>query len=213
MERGAVKRPVGAVPAPEAEPMAARCSDYLAGSADVLRQASAHGLDERVEAAIAAIAGALARGRPLLVCGNGSSAADALRIVAELVGRFALERAALPALALGANPAALTGWANDYDFDSVYARQVQAYGQPGAVLLGLSTSGNSKNVVAAFEAARACGMTTVALTGQGGGHLAAHCDILLDVPSRSTPRIQEVHVCLYHFICQQVEARCAAASA
>ena len=103
----------------------------------------------------------------------------------------------------------LTAWANDYSYDTVFSRQVEAYGEPGGVLLGLSTSGNSRNVVAAFEQARAIGMTTIALTGKGGGKLAGLSDILLDVPSRSTPLIQQAHLCLYHHLCERVETRLA----
>lgn len=100
----------------------------------------------------------------------------------------------------------LTAWSNDYAFETVFARQVEAYGAAGGVLIGLSTSGNSSNIIAAFEAASAAGMTTVAFTGQGGGKLAAAADVLIDVPSRSTPMIQQVHICLYHYLCEQVEA-------
>jgi D-sedoheptulose 7-phosphate isomerase len=162
-----------------------------------------------VERAIAVIVAALAAGRPLLVCGNGGSASDAMHITGELVGRFLKERRALKAICLSSNPAVLTAWANDYDYDSVFSRQVEAYAEPGGVILGLSTSGNSKNVIAAFELARARQMATVALTGQGGGKLAAVSDVLIDAPSQSTPIIQQIHICLYHYICEKIEARLA----
>lgn len=165
--------------------------------------------ESTVEAAADAVVTALAAGRPLLVCGNGGSAADALHITGELVGRFLLERRALKAICLADNVAVLTAWANDYDYASVFARQVEAYGEPGGVLLGLSTSGNSPNVVAAFDKARALGMATIALTGEGGGKLAALSDHLLAVPSRSTPLIQQVHLCLYHYLCERIEKRLA----
>ena len=185
-------------------------SDYLDGLVQSLSATRRHGLDAKMDQAIAWITEALSAGHPLLVCGNGASASDALRIAAELVGRHALERRALNVLALTANPSMLTGWANDYAYETAFARQVEAHGAPGAVLLGLSTSGNSVSVVRALEAARKQGMTTIGMTGAGGGSMAPLCDILLDVPERATPRIQQVHVCLYHYLCQQVERRIAA---
>ncbi|PWC40479.1 phosphoheptose isomerase [Azospirillum sp. TSO35-2] len=163
----------------------------------------------RVEAAVAAVTAALGANRALLVCGNGGSASDAQHITGELVGRFLKERRGLKAICLSSNPAVLTAWSNDYSYDSVFARQTEAYGEPGGVILGLSTSGNSRNVIAAFEVARRLGMTTIAMTGEGGGTMAGLSDILLDVPSRSTPLIQQVHICLYHYLCEQVEARLA----
>lgn len=184
---------------------------YLDRSIDVLRRLRDAGADGRVEQAAALVTAALGAGRALLVCGNGGSASDAQHITGELVGRFLKERRGLKAICLSSNAAVLTAWANDYDYGTVFSRQVEAYGEPGGVLLGLSTSGNSANVVKAFEAARAAGMTTIALTGEGGGKLAALSDVLLDVPSRHTPLIQQAHICLYHFLCEQVEARLAAA--
>jgi D-sedoheptulose 7-phosphate isomerase len=188
-------------------------SGYLAGSAALIEKARQSGLDARAEAAIRRVVDALTRRLPLLVCGNGGSASDAMHIAGELVGRFFLERPGLKVIALVADSAVLTAWSNDYGYETVFSRQVEAYGEAGGVLLGLSTSGNSSNVLRAFEAARERGMTTIALTGEGGGKLAALADILLDVPSRSTPRIQELHICLYHFLCENIEARCAAALA
>jgi D-sedoheptulose 7-phosphate isomerase len=103
----------------------------------------------------------------------------------------------------------LTAWSNDYSFETVFSRQVEAYGAAGGVILGISTSGNSTNVVEAFRVAKQMGMTTIGLTGEGGGKIAELADVLVDVPSRSTPLIQQVHICLYHHICEQVEARLA----
>lgn len=159
-----------------------------------------------MDRAVAATAAALAAGRPLLVCGNGGSAADALHITGELVGRFLRERRALRAICLNADLAVLTAWSNDHGFDTVFARQVEAHAEPGGVLLALSTSGNSPNVVKALEAARARGMATIGLTGQGGGRMAPLCDHLFAVPSTSTPAVQQVHLCLYHCFCAGVEA-------
>jgi D-sedoheptulose 7-phosphate isomerase len=147
-----------------------------------------------------------AAGNKLLVCGNGGSAADAMHICAELVGRFFKERAALPAIALASDPAVLTAWSNDYSYDSAFSRQVEALASAGDVVWGISTSGNSKNVVAALKAARERKAATIALTGAGGGALAQYADVLLAVPLSMTPRIQEVHAVTYHIICEAVEA-------
>lgn len=186
-------------------------ADYLAESAEVLRRTAQSVDGALMERAVDAIATALAANRALLVCGNGGSASDAQHITGELVGRFLKERRGLKAICLSSNAAVLTAWANDYSYETVFSRQVEAYGEPGGVLLGLSTSGNSTNVVKAFEVARGLGMTTIALTGEGGGKLAALSDLLLVVPSRHTPLIQQGHLCLYHFLCERVEARLAAA--
>lgn len=183
--------------------------DYLGRSKRVLAAACNHPGTLRTDKAVDLVADALAAGKPLLVCGNGGSASDAMHITGELVGRFLKERRALNCICLSSNPAVLTAWANDYAFDTVFSRQVEAYGVGGGVLLGISTSGNSKNVVEAFKAARAIGLSTIALTGEGGGALAAIADVLIDAPSRSTPLIQQVHICLYHYICEKVEERLA----
>ncbi len=148
----------------------------------------------------------LSQGNKLLVCGNGGSAADAMHICAELVGRFIRERRALPAIALNTDPAILTAWSNDYSYESVFSRQVEALAKPGDVIWGISTSGNSKNVVAALKTARELRASTIALTGQGGGELAGYADVLLAVPLSVTARIQEVHTLTYHIICEAVEA-------
>lgn len=193
---------------PSANPL----GDYLTLSAQVLEalrdKLAAHPAGP-VDQAVERVVVALSAGKPLLICGNGGSAADAQHIAGELVGRFLKNRRALKAIALTADSAILTAWGNDFGYDGVFARQVEAYGEPGAVLLGLSTSGNSPNVIAAFEQARAMGMVTLAMTGEGGGKLAALSDVLLDVPSRHTPLIQQGHICLYHYLCEQVEARLA----
>ncbi|MBP2316088.1 D-sedoheptulose-7-phosphate isomerase [Azospirillum soli] len=184
-------------------------SDYLETSAAVLRKTRETLDPALMEDAVARITAALGANRPLLVCGNGGSASDAQHITGELVGRFLKERRGLKAICLSSNAAVLTAWANDYSYESVFARQVEAYAEDGGVLLGLSTSGNSPNVVAAFEAARARGMATVAMTGEGGGRLAGLSDVLLAVPSRHTPLIQQAHICLYHYLCEEIEARLA----
>ncbi len=148
----------------------------------------------------------LSGGNKVLVCGNGGSAADALHICAELVGRFFKERRALPAIALNADPAVLTAWSNDYGYEFAFSRQVEALAKPRDIVWGISTSGNSKNVVAALKTAREIGASTIALTGQGGGAMAEYADVLLAVPLSVTPRIQEVQTVTYHVICEAVEA-------
>lgn len=182
-------------------------NDYLARSAEALTTTVERNLTEPMERAVAAIVEALSAGKALLVCGNGGSASDAIHIAGELVGRFLKERKAYNVIALPANAAVLTAWGNDFGFDTVFSRQVEAHGAPGAVLLSISTSGNSPSILAAAEQARAMGMTVIGLTGDTGGKLAPLCDILLNVPSTSTPIIQQGHLCLYHYLCEMVEAR------
>lgn len=181
--------------------------DHLVEAAALLTQSAGSIAQSGMDGAIECVVGALAGGKALLVCGNGGSAADAMHITCELVGRFLQQRRALRAICLSENAAVLTAWSNDHSFDTVFARQVEAYGEKGAVLLGISTSGTSRNVVAAFEQARRMQMRTIALTGEGGGSLAALADFLMAVPSRRTPLIQQVHLCLYHYLCEQVERR------
>ena len=180
-------------------------AEYFDASIKALAEARAAFDDERIARAVGIIVGALGRGQPLLICGNGGSAADAQHITGELVGQFLRKRRALNAVCLVANPAVLTAWANDFEFNDVFARQVEAHAVPGAVLLAISTSGNSENVVRAAITARKLGLPVVSLTGRGGGRLAPHTDVLLDVPSSETPYIQQVHICLYHFICKRIE--------
>lgn len=163
-------------------------------------------LGDEMAAAADAISVAIAADGRLLVCGNGGSAADAQHIAAEFVGRFLKERAPFSALALHANTSALTAIGNDYGFDEVFARQVRAHGRPNDVLLAISTSGKSPNVLRAVDAAREGGMTVIGLSGgDDGGPLAAACDVCLTVRADSTPRIQEVHILLAHVLCGLVE--------
>jgi D-sedoheptulose 7-phosphate isomerase len=147
----------------------------------------------------------LRAGHKLLLAGNGGSASDAQHIAAELVGRFEQDRPGLPALALTTNASQLTALSNDYGYDAVFSRQLQALGNPQDLFIGLSTSGNSPNVVAAAEAARDKGMVTVGMTGQSGGKLEALCDYCIKVPASNTARIQESHITLGHILCAQIE--------
>lgn len=145
-------------------------------------------------------------GGKILFCGNGGSAADAQHLAAELSGRFYYDRQPLPAEALHVNTSFLTAVANDYSYDEVYARMVRATGNKGDILIGISTSGNSPNIVRAVEDAREKSMITIALTGESGGKLAKNADYTIQVPSNDTPRIQEVHILIGHILCQLVEA-------
>jgi D-sedoheptulose 7-phosphate isomerase len=149
---------------------------------------------------------ALRAGRKLLFCGNGGSAADAQHWAGELVSRFHYDRPGLPAIALTTDSSILTAIGNDYGYERVFARQVEALGVAGDVLVAISTSGNSPNVVAAIEAARGQGLATIGFTGQGGGRMAALCDVCIRIPSTSTPRIQEGHEVLGHALCALIEA-------
>lgn len=158
-----------------------------------------------VGAAAAAIAAALARGGTLLLFGNGGSASDAQHVASELVNRFQRERAALAAVALTADTSVLTSIGNDYGFARVFARQIEALGRAGDVALGISTSGASTNVVAALDAARARGLTTIAFTGRDGGAIGRAAAIHVNVPSTVTARVQEVHRTLLHVVCDLVE--------
>lgn len=179
--------------------------DYLQVSIEGLVELRKRDLSAATDRAVEIIVSALAAGKPMLVCGNGGSAADAQHIAGELVGRFLRERRGYNVIALGTDTSVVTAWSNDYSFESLFARQVEAHGSKGAVLLAISTSGNSKNVLAAAEVARKLGMSVIALTGEGGGKLAPLSDVLLDVPSRFTPVIQQGHLCLYHYLCGAIE--------
>ena len=146
-----------------------------------------------------------AAGHKLLIFGNGGSAADAQHIAAEFVNRFIVERKPLPALALSTDTSILTSISNDYSFDEVFSKQIKALGRKDDMALGISTSGNSKNVILAVETAREMGLYTVGLTGCGGGELARCCDLALIVDSRATPRIQETHITAGHILCELVD--------
>ena len=187
---------------------------------DETREAVRRRLDETVAAlasvrdgdvdpivrAVEAIAGGLASGQALLVFGNGGSAADAQHFVTEFVGRFERERRAVPALALTADTALITAVANDYGFERVFARQIEAFGAPGDIAVGITTSGRSPNVVEGLRAAAERGMTTIALTGRDGGEAGPLADIHVHVAHGVTARVQEAHIAILHVICELVEA-------
>jgi len=158
-----------------------------------------------IEQVVNAVTGAFKQGNRVYFCGNGGSAADAQHLAAEFSGRFYTDRKALPAEALHCNTSYLTAVANDYSYDVIYSRMIDGIGLKGDVLIGLSTSGNSKNIIKAFEVAREKGIITVGFTGSTGGQMKELSDYLVNVPSNDTPRIQESHITIGHIICQLVE--------
>lgn len=169
---------------------------------DVLKDEALLGTIENI---VNAVTAAFKNGNRVYFCGNGGSAADAQHLAAEFSGRFYTDRKALPAEALHCNTSYLTAVANDYSYDVIYSRLIDGIGLKGDVLIGLSTSGNSKNIVKAFEVAREKGIITVGFTGSTGGQLKELSDYLVNVPSNDTPRIQESHITIGHIICQLVE--------
>lgn len=149
---------------------------------------------------------ALKDGKKILWCGNGGSAADSQHLAAEFSGRFYYDRPPLRSEALHVNTSYLTAVANDYSYDVIYSRMVKAMGDKGDVLVGISTSGNSKNIVLAFEQAKENGMISIGFTGNGGGKMKEKADYILDIPSKDTPRVQECHIMVGHILCELVEA-------
>jgi D-sedoheptulose 7-phosphate isomerase len=160
-----------------------------------------------IEAVVTEIVLAFRAGNRIYFCGNGGSAADAQHLAAEFSGRFYKDRIALPAEALHCNTSYLTAVANDYGYEHVYARLIEGIGQAGDILVGLSTSGNSVNIIEAFRKAKRKGMITIGFTGEGGGNMKEDCDFLINVPSADTPRIQESHIMLGHIVCEMVETQ------
>lgn len=181
--------------------------NYLHQGIELLRKTIASDIPDRLQNAISVSVNSLRNGHALLVCGNGGSAADSMHIASELVGHFQKKRKAYRCICLASNPAVITAIGNDFGFEAIFARQVEAYGEDGGVLIGLSTSGNSKNVILAFKKAKAMNMTTIGFTGKGGGKMARFTDILIDVPSTSTPAVQQIHSHLYHYFCEELEKR------
>ena len=178
-----------------------RLTDHL----EVLQKLMASDLPSKLEQCAVYVKQALAEGHKVLFCGNGGSAADSQHLTAEFVGRFQKDRKGLPAIALTVDTSILTAVANDYGYDTVFARQVQALGEQGDVLVGISTSGNSKNVLLAIEEAKAMGITCIGMTAEGGGKMADACDICLAVPTKVTARAQEIHILVGHILCELVD--------
>ena len=184
-----------------------RIQQQFFDSAD-LKYAAAEILAKPISDAVNAVVGCITGGGKVLACGNGGSASDAQHFAAEFVGRFERERPGLAALALTTDTSILTAVGNDYDFNSIFSKQVQALGSPGDVLLAISTSGNSKNVLEALHAAHELGVRVIALTGNGGGKMAAMLkadDVHICVPHQQTARIQEVHLLALHCLCDAID--------
>jgi D-sedoheptulose 7-phosphate isomerase len=179
----------------------------LSDSIDLRQQIlSDNVLEKQMESLIEKCVQSLRQGGKILFCGNGGSAADAQHLAAELSGRFAYDRPPLYAEALHVNTSYLTAVANDYSFNEVYARLVRAMGRKDDILISLSTSGNSENIINAVNAAKVIGIYTVAFSGKNGGNLLGLCDLLLKVPSNDTARIQEIHITLGHALCEGIES-------
>jgi len=180
--------------------------EVLTASRDVLDLALG---DATFQSTVVAIAGAwtnaLHAGGKILLCGNGGSAADAQHIAGELISRFLFDRAPLAAIALTVDTSVLTAIGNDYGYEHTFSRQVTGLGRAGDVLVGISTSGRSPNIIAALKEARANGLVTIGFTGNGNGPMGEYCDLLLRAPSSSTPLIQQVHITVGHIVCQIVE--------
>jgi D-sedoheptulose 7-phosphate isomerase len=186
-----------------------RIEQQFIDSAD-LKYQSAQALSKPIAAAVGALLMCVTGGGKVMACGNGGSAADAQHFAAEFVGRFERERPELGAIALSTDSSILTAIANDYHFDQIFSKQVRALGQPGDVLLAISTSGNSRNVLAAIEAAHERDLIVVALTGKGGGKIAQllrETDVHICVPHDRTARIQEVHLLVLHCLCDGVDSQ------
>jgi D-sedoheptulose 7-phosphate isomerase len=182
----------------------AHVAQTLREAARLHERVAAESVDAVLEVADALLA-AFGRGAKVLIFGNGGSAADAQHFACELVGRFLRDRRALAALALTADTTAITAIANDYGFDRVFVRQIEAHGRPGDVAVGISTSGTSANVLAGLQFAKSRGLKTVAFTGGKGGPIGAAADVHVNVPHEVTPRVQEVHRTLIHAVCDVVE--------
>ncbi len=191
-------------PTPEGLDLVAAARHAMAASAEA-KARFAQEAAEPVAQAARLVAECLGCGGKVLLCGNGGSAADAQHIAGELVGRFKLERPAFHAVALTTDTSVLTSIANDYGFEDVFARQVGGLGAEGDVLMAYSTSGSSKNVLRAIQAAKTIGMMAIGLTGEGGGQMAGVCDVLIAAPSSDTPIVQECHAAAGHTICLLVE--------
>lgn len=185
-----------------------KIASIISASIDVKQQILADpAFLQTIEQVIEVVTNAFQNGKKVLFCGNGGSAADAQHLAAEFSGRFYKDRKALPSEALHCNSSYLTAVANDYSYDVIYSRLVEGICEEGDVLIGLSTSGNSKNILNAFEAAKAKKVITIGFTGASGGKMKDAGDYLLNVPSSDTPRIQESHIMVGHIICELVEAK------
>lgn len=185
-----------------------RLDAYFNEAKEVLSNSFSESQEKTFEEVLICILDCIAKGGRILVCGNGGSHADSLHFAGELVNFFTQPHRALPVIALGSNSAVLTAWANDHEFETQFAREVEAYGDSKSVLIGFSTSGKSSNVLNAFQKSKSLGMKNIAFTGKGGSHLLKdYVDQMFIVASDVTPRIQEVHIIMYHALCAEIELR------
>jgi D-sedoheptulose 7-phosphate isomerase len=182
-----------------------RIKQELGAAAQSVQLVLADTYGQSVAQAVALLGDCFRAGRKVLLFGNGGSAADAQHIAAELIGRYKRERRPLAAIALTTDTSILTAWSNDYQYDTVFARQLEGLGTSGDVAFGISTSGNSRNVVLALQKAKQMGLKTVGLTGRDGGEIAGIVDCSINVPARETARIQEAHIITYHVICEMLD--------
>ena len=164
-------------------------------------------IQSEIDKAIGMMSDAIDNGNKILICGNGGSAADSQHIAAELVGRFEKERRAIPAIALSTDTSILTAIANDYQYQNIFSRQIEALGKKGDILLAISTSGNSPNILMAIETANENGLICIALTNENGGAVKSKCDVLIAVPSKRTFIVQQLHQIVYHYICSELESK------
>lgn len=186
--------------------MTQKIASIIQASIDVKQQVLQNkNLQQTIATCVNTIVTAFKNGNKVLFCGNGGSAADAQHLAAEFSGRFYIDRKALPAEALHCNTSYLTAVGNDYSYEVIYARLLEGIGNAGDIIIGLSTSGNSANIIKAFEVAKNKNIITIGFTGETGGKIRDLCDYLLNVPSKDTPRIQESHILIGHIICQLVE--------
>jgi len=179
--------------------------EYMDQSASLIVSSKEHLGGQKINNAIKMIEDNFLNNKILFTCGNGGSAADANHIHAELVGRFERNRRALNVISLNSNPAFITAWSNDIDYETIFSRQLEAFPNNSGLLFGISTSGNSKNILNAAKLAKDKGIKVICLTGKGGGKLAEFSDILIDIPSDKTAKIQQIHECIYHYICGKLE--------
>lgn len=184
-----------------------RIAQGLKDSADLKLKMLSDGLEQDIERIARLVIDTLLKGSKILLVGNGGSAADAQHIAAEFVGRYLIDRRALPAIALSADTSCLTAISNDMGYEKIFSRQLEALGAPGDLLWALSTSGNSANLLSALKTAKSLGVSTVCLLGKGGGKMKGMGDFELIVPSDDTPRVQEAHITIAHLICEAVETQ------
>lgn len=180
-------------------------NNYMIESANLIIESKDYLKSDLIDDSIKLIKDNFMQNKILFTCGNGGSAADANHIHAELVGRFERDRRALNVISFNSNPAFITAWSNDIEYETIFSRQLEAFPDDSGILLAISTSGNSKNIVEVVKLAKSKNIKVISLTGMGGGALSDLSDILIDVPSNKTAKIQQIHECIYHYICGKLE--------